>query len=191
MGRHQLACLAKLILTVVANSAGAERLFSRMGNIHTKRRNRMHHDKVHDLATVAMDLAAQHRAASLTQKRAKRRFDIARPAPALRSASKPDNTHSDSLSDAPDDLTNSDPNADSPDEGDPMDEDEEEACDLRALAARFTKAVDDDVDEIESADEDEGLPEPTALIAQQCNPTAASSPSVLQQGTHNSTFRNV
>jgi hypothetical protein len=36
-GQHQLTCLAKLLLSVVANSAGAERLFSLMGNIHTKR----------------------------------------------------------------------------------------------------------------------------------------------------------
>jgi hypothetical protein len=62
----QLACLAKLLLLIVANSASAERLFSGMGNIHTKRRSRLHYKKVHDLATAAMDLDAQHQATGIS-----------------------------------------------------------------------------------------------------------------------------
>jgi hypothetical protein len=141
-----------------------------MGNIHTKRRNRLHHEKVHDIATVAMDLDAQHRAAGLTRKRAKRHFDVPRPAPALRSTNEPDTADSDPLPDPPDELTGGDCDADFADEVDSMDEDEQGACNMTALAARFTQAVDDDVDEIESAENEQELPEPAALVAQQCNP---------------------
>ncbi|KAB5592329.1 HAT family dimerization protein [Ceratobasidium theobromae] len=77
--RNQLAYLAKLLLSVIANSTGAERLFSQMGNIHTKRQNQLHHEKVHDLATVAMDIDVQHQAAGQTRERACRNFDEVSP----------------------------------------------------------------------------------------------------------------
>ncbi|CAE6518107.1 unnamed protein product, partial [Rhizoctonia solani] len=59
-GVSQLVELAVRVHSVVANSAGVERLFSEMGHIQgLKRRNRLHYDKVHDLATVRMDLKRQ------------------------------------------------------------------------------------------------------------------------------------
>lgn len=61
-GCKQLACLAKLVLSIVANSAGAEWLFSWMGQIYLKHRQQMHYDNMHHLATVAMDLDTQHQA---------------------------------------------------------------------------------------------------------------------------------
>ncbi|KAG8741094.1 hypothetical protein FRC10_003306, partial [Ceratobasidium sp. 414] len=148
-GRDQLACLAKLILSVVANSAGAERLFSRMGHIHSKRRNRLHHKKVHNIATVALDLEAQHKAARLTP-------------PAMRSTAEPNDIE-------PDLPVNSD--ADIPDsdsEVDLTDEDERVAVDFRALAAKLTKQLDEDADELEDV-EGEELPEPSALAAHRSN----------------------
>ncbi|KDQ09948.1 hypothetical protein BOTBODRAFT_76713, partial [Botryobasidium botryosum FD-172 SS1] len=42
--------LAVLVLSFVCNSAGCERLFSTMGDIHTKKRNRLGHQKVQDTA---------------------------------------------------------------------------------------------------------------------------------------------
>ncbi|KAG9103726.1 hypothetical protein FRC06_008583 [Ceratobasidium sp. 370] len=134
--RHQLSCLAKLVLSVVANSAGAERLFNRMGHIHSKRRNRMHHDKVHDLATLVMDLDAQHRAAGLEQAG---HTDVAEP-----------NDHPDSASKASDDE----------DEGEM---DDEAAVDLKVLAARVAEAVDEDNDPEES-ECDEDLPAAADLV---------------------------
>ncbi|KAH7338638.1 hypothetical protein B0J17DRAFT_551480, partial [Rhizoctonia solani] len=53
-GRHQLAHLAIHILSIVANLAGCERLFSEMSHIHTKRRSRLGYQKVFDTAVVRM-----------------------------------------------------------------------------------------------------------------------------------------
>ncbi|KEP45146.1 DUF659 family protein [Rhizoctonia solani 123E] len=96
-GRHQLACLAKLVLSIVANSAGCERLFSCMGNIHTKLRNRLNFERIHDIATVAMDIETQHQATGLTRKRTRRCFDTPRPPPALRTTTEADTVDSDLL----------------------------------------------------------------------------------------------
>ncbi|KDN48405.1 hypothetical protein RSAG8_02997, partial [Rhizoctonia solani AG-8 WAC10335] len=74
VGRHQLAHLATHILSIVANSAGCERLFSEMGHIHTKRRNRLAYSKVFDTAVIRMDLKRKHAAEGLTRSRLKRQF---------------------------------------------------------------------------------------------------------------------
>ncbi|KAG8791459.1 hypothetical protein FRC12_009168 [Ceratobasidium sp. 428] len=73
-GRHQLAHLAIHILSIVANSAGCERLFSEMGHIHTKRRNRLGYQKVFDTAVVRMNLKRKHAAEGQTRSRLKRQF---------------------------------------------------------------------------------------------------------------------
>ncbi|KAG8706727.1 hypothetical protein FRC11_008013, partial [Ceratobasidium sp. 423] len=70
-GLSQLVKLAVRVHSVVANSAGAERLFSEMGHIQgSKRRNRLHYDKVHNLAMVRIDLKRQHQAAGLGESEA-------------------------------------------------------------------------------------------------------------------------
>jgi hypothetical protein len=165
-GRHQLACLAKLLLSVVANSAGAERLFSRMGNIHTKRRNRLHYEKVHDIATVAMDLDAQHQATGISRKRTRRHFDEAAPQAApIRRA----DGHGAADSDLPSpDPSDTDSNADD----NPLDEAERAEFDLTALAAQLIRAVNDDEDDAEEDgdgpyEQEEALPDLPALAAHQ------------------------
>ncbi|QRW20585.1 hAT family dimerization protein [Rhizoctonia solani] len=155
-GRHQLACLARLILSIVANSAGCERLFSRMGNIHTKLRNRFNFKRVHDIATVAMDIDAQHQAAGLTRKRTRRHFGTPQPPPALRTASETEEPTLDLLPDPPFETI---PNNDSIDSGD---EEEEEPGEqnLTTLATQFNQALDED------SDGDEELPVPSAVSSQ-------------------------
>ncbi|KAG9081341.1 hypothetical protein FRC06_005628, partial [Ceratobasidium sp. 370] len=78
-GRHQLVHLAIHILSIVANSAGCERLFSEMGHIHTKRRARLTYGKVFDTAVVRMDLKRKHAAAGLTRARLQRQFGLPTP----------------------------------------------------------------------------------------------------------------
>jgi hypothetical protein len=80
-GRHQLPHLAIHILSIIANSAGCERLFSEMGHIHTKRRNRLSYQKVFDTAVVRMDLKRQHAVSGLTRTRLRREFGISIPSP--------------------------------------------------------------------------------------------------------------
>lgn len=52
----QLGRLAIHIHSVVANSTDCERLFSTMGDIHTKQRNRLDHQRVRDMAVVKLAL---------------------------------------------------------------------------------------------------------------------------------------
>ncbi|QRV96857.1 hypothetical protein RhiJN_24875 [Ceratobasidium sp. AG-Ba] len=75
-GRSQIVYLAIHILSIVANSAGCERLFSEMGYIHSKRRNRLSYQKVFDTAVVQMELKRQHAALGLTHTRLQREFGI-------------------------------------------------------------------------------------------------------------------
>lgn len=55
-GRNQLVKLAIRIHSAIANSADCERLFSKMGDIHTKKRNRFSEQRVRDIAVVRMVL---------------------------------------------------------------------------------------------------------------------------------------
>ncbi|QRV73696.1 hAT family dimerization protein [Ceratobasidium sp. AG-Ba] len=144
-GRHQLAALARLILSIVANSAGCERLFSRMGIIHTKLRNRFDFERVHDIATLAMDIHAQHQAAGLARKRKKRLFDARQPPPARRIATGTEGLDIDSLPDPPEDLV--DQNDHDSSENEELDEHESGEKNLTALASNFNQALIDDHDQ--------------------------------------------
>ncbi|KAH6866158.1 ribonuclease H-like domain-containing protein [Coprinopsis sp. MPI-PUGE-AT-0042] len=73
-GRNRLTCLAIVILSVVPNSAGCERLFSEFGTIHTKKRCRLKIEKVHKMSLVRMDLRRQHIAEGIAPKSRKRKF---------------------------------------------------------------------------------------------------------------------
>ncbi|KAJ2984582.1 hypothetical protein NUW54_g10457 [Trametes sanguinea] len=53
-GRNGLTKLAIRLLSVIANSAGTERVFSDFGGTHTKMRNRLHTETVHKTSTVRM-----------------------------------------------------------------------------------------------------------------------------------------
>ena len=59
-GRGLLAQLAIRVLSIVANSAEIERLWSRMGLIHTKIRNRLGKLKVENTAVVKLDIQRDH-----------------------------------------------------------------------------------------------------------------------------------
>jgi hAT family C-terminal dimerisation region len=74
-GRNRLAKLAIHILSVVANSAGCERVFSEMGIVQTKHRSRLGLDKVRKTALIRMDIKRRHVAEGLIRPRSKRTFD--------------------------------------------------------------------------------------------------------------------
>ncbi|KAH7913714.1 ribonuclease H-like domain-containing protein [Hygrophoropsis aurantiaca] len=73
-GRNDLVKFAIRILSIVANSAGCERLYSNYGAIHTKLRNHLSEQNVHKTSVVKMDLKRQHMQAGLLQPRKKRKF---------------------------------------------------------------------------------------------------------------------
>ncbi|CAE6453995.1 unnamed protein product [Rhizoctonia solani] len=134
-GLSQLVKLAIRVHSVVANSAGAERLFSEMGHIQgSKRRNRLHYDKVHDLATVRIDLKRQHQAAGLVRKRARRHFD------STPFESTPQ-SESEAISDQALEVS------------DDEDEDDHAPVDLKVLAARLADATVDDEDDPEAIED--------------------------------------
>ncbi|KAJ7252919.1 ribonuclease H-like domain-containing protein [Mycena rebaudengoi] len=76
-GRSGFVKLAIRILSILPNSAGAERVFSVFGLTHMKHRNRLEPQKVHDATTVRMDRQKAHIAAGLTIARKARRFSLA------------------------------------------------------------------------------------------------------------------
>ena len=59
----QLSRLARHLFQIPVNSAAVERLFSAFGNIHTKRRNRFVHDRVHSIALIKSMLPPKPRSA--------------------------------------------------------------------------------------------------------------------------------
>ncbi|KAG9120338.1 hypothetical protein FRC07_004203 [Ceratobasidium sp. 392] len=135
-----------------------------MGNIHTKLRNQLNFERIHNIATVAMDIEAQHPAAGLTRKRTRRCFDIPRPPPALRTDTEAETAESNSLPDLPIELINGEDNVDLENkelEG----EDELGAQNLTALAAQFNQALDDDDDGNLSEELEAELPEPAEVVA--------------------------
>ncbi|THH14032.1 hypothetical protein EUX98_g9654, partial [Antrodiella citrinella] len=71
-GRNNFIKLAIRILSVVTNSASAERVFSQMGLTHTRLRNRFKPLKVHKMVMLKMDLKRRYRDDST--KRLKRKF---------------------------------------------------------------------------------------------------------------------
>ncbi|CCO34166.1 hypothetical protein BN14_08259 [Rhizoctonia solani AG-1 IB] len=76
VGRQQLVHLAINVLSIIANSAGCERLFSEMGHIQSKRRARLSNQKTFDTAIVRMELKRNHAAAGLTRARLHRQFGL-------------------------------------------------------------------------------------------------------------------
>ncbi|KAJ7697906.1 ribonuclease H-like domain-containing protein, partial [Mycena rosella] len=73
-GRNGLVKLAVWVLSIVANSAGSERGFSKFGLFLTKLRSQLSIQKVRKMTTVDMDLKRQHEELGLTTDRIKRKF---------------------------------------------------------------------------------------------------------------------
>ncbi|KAJ7199027.1 ribonuclease H-like domain-containing protein [Mycena pura] len=73
-GRNGLVKLAIWVLSIVANSAGSERGFSKFGLFLTKLRSQLSIQKVRKMTTVDMDLKRQHEELGLTTDRIKRKF---------------------------------------------------------------------------------------------------------------------
>lgn len=71
---NPLVRLAILLLSFVPNSASTERLFTKMGDIKTKKRNRMLTKKLRDVAFVKSELRREQAALETARKRLKRRF---------------------------------------------------------------------------------------------------------------------
>jgi hypothetical protein len=92
-GRAGFVSLAVRILSILPNSAGPERVFSEFGMIHTKRRNRLHPQKVHNTSLVRADRLRAHVSAGLIPKRKLRRCSIAEDQAAI--AAMDDNDDSD------------------------------------------------------------------------------------------------
>ncbi|KAJ7238184.1 ribonuclease H-like domain-containing protein [Mycena rebaudengoi] len=73
-GRNGLVKLAIWVLSIVANSAGSERGFSKFGIYLTKLRNQLSIQKVRKMNTVDMNLKQKHKELGLTKERIKRKF---------------------------------------------------------------------------------------------------------------------
>ncbi|KAJ7929821.1 hypothetical protein B0H13DRAFT_1859306 [Mycena leptocephala] len=73
-GRNGLVKLAMWLLSIVANSAGSERGFSKFGIFISKLRSLLSIQKARKMNTVDMDLKRQHEELGLTTDRLKRKF---------------------------------------------------------------------------------------------------------------------
>lgn len=73
-GWNQLCDTAIRILSVIANSASCERLFSLFGIIHTKLRNRLGHQQVDKIARLRLELQREHARAGRLRSRLKRKL---------------------------------------------------------------------------------------------------------------------
>lgn len=78
-GRNWLVRLAIRILSVIANSAGCERLFSAMGLLHTKTRNRLNLDRVQKSVYLKSVLQREQQLLGWVRPRLKRRIDVSMP----------------------------------------------------------------------------------------------------------------
>ncbi|EUC62985.1 hypothetical protein RSOL_468460, partial [Rhizoctonia solani AG-3 Rhs1AP] len=140
VGRQQLVNLAINVLSIVANSAGCERLFSEMGYIQSERRSRLSNQKTFDTAVVRMELKREHAAAGLTRARLHRQFGI----PATKQAaalSLPDAQREDQHDEMAEELAEID-----------MAEEEATAYGIKKLASKLAQDVIDDED---PSDDDE------------------------------------
>ncbi|KDQ08587.1 hypothetical protein BOTBODRAFT_118313 [Botryobasidium botryosum FD-172 SS1] len=72
--QQPLARVAILILSFICNSAGCERLFSVMGDIQTKKQNRLNPEKTCKTATVKLDILREHAISGHAPARKKRRI---------------------------------------------------------------------------------------------------------------------
>jgi hypothetical protein len=71
---NPLVKLAILVLSFVPNSASVERLFSKLGDIKTKKRNRMGTKKLRDTAYIKSDLHCRHAKEGTAKWHLKRQF---------------------------------------------------------------------------------------------------------------------
>jgi hypothetical protein len=76
-GRNWLVKLAIRILSVIANSAGCERLFSSMGLVHTKTRNRLDLERVRKTVYLKIALQREQEILGWARPRLKRKIDEA------------------------------------------------------------------------------------------------------------------
>ncbi|KAL0957634.1 hypothetical protein HGRIS_001416 [Hohenbuehelia grisea] len=100
--KDPLAKLAQVVHSVVANSAGAERYFSRMGIVHTKLRNRLNEQRAHKTAAIAQHLRQQRP----LRDRKKRKFGSDQPTstPEPHATSSADNDTTDDTAENEDDV---------------------------------------------------------------------------------------
>ncbi len=78
---NRLVKLAIHILTIVANSVGAEHFFSILGIIHTKLRNLLDSTSIHNAATLTMEIRREHIRLGLTADRRRRKYGKDGPEP--------------------------------------------------------------------------------------------------------------
>ncbi|KAG8879540.1 hypothetical protein FRC20_000112 [Serendipita sp. 405] len=145
-GSNQLVKLAIRIFSVVGNSADCERLFSAMGDIHSKKRNRLSEQRVRDIAVVKMAIQREHKSA--------------KPRPVKR-------TH-DQIDTIPSSFATEDPvvnQAADPVAEDQVEADVRETADFGSLAKELTASAeaDDVMDMDESLNEN---PPPAAILRQ-------------------------
>ncbi|CUA68261.1 Zinc finger BED domain-containing protein 4 [Homo sapiens] [Rhizoctonia solani] len=140
-GRQQLIHLAINILSIVANSAGCERLFSEMGYTQSKRRSRLSNEKTFDTAVVRMELKRNHAAAGLTRARLRRQFGL--PLTKLETVPLPDSKKEDEHDETAEELAEIDT------------DDELTTNSIRKLAEKLAQDVNDDSD-LPDSDDDAG-----------------------------------
>jgi hypothetical protein len=145
-GRNSLVKFAIHMLSIVVNSAGCERVFSRFGITHTKRRSRLSLEKVQKTAIVKMDLQRSHVEAGLIHRRCKRKFGA---------AFEEDSTSPTAASAPPGTSASRDiGNAEEDNRGEEDDEEEddgEDVADFEGLAEKLISAAEaDDRDDNES-----------------------------------------
>ena len=73
--------LALRLFSVIANSAGCERVFSGFGIIHVPHRNKLKYQKVHNTALVKLDILQQEHDAGVGQRKKRRYGDPDGPEP--------------------------------------------------------------------------------------------------------------
>ena len=78
-GRNGVVKLARRLLSVIANSAACERIFSEFGITHTRLCNRLAPETVHKTSVVKMDIRRKHAEACITSRRLKRKFGHGEP----------------------------------------------------------------------------------------------------------------
>jgi hypothetical protein len=128
-GRNSLVQFAIRVLSITANSAGLEQSWNKLGNIHTKLRNRLALEMARKTSVLADDLKHRHTEVGLSQKRRKRCFgELNSSSSASASASTTLNLES----------TGNDMDADSDDENSDMD--------FRAVVQKCIDGVENDCD---------------------------------------------
>ncbi|CUA69542.1 hypothetical protein RSOLAG22IIIB_08550 [Rhizoctonia solani] len=146
-GRQQLVHLAINVLSIVANSAGCERLFSEMGYIQSQRRARLSNQKTFDTAVVRMESKRTHAAAGLTRARLRRQFGLSTTKQEA-TPSLPDSEIFDQHDETAEELAEIDIDEESP------------TCGIKELANQLAQDVIDDQDPPDSEDDADDVPVP-------------------------------